>query len=57
MESLSNKVADLKAGKFIEKRLQHRRFLVNIAKNFKNRFFYRTLPLAAFVSSYYSSMV
>ena len=32
MESLSNKVAGLKAGKFIEKRLQHRRFLVNIAK-------------------------
>ena len=32
MESLSNKVADRKTYKVIKKRLQHRRFPVNIAK-------------------------
>ena len=37
-ESLLKEVADL--------RLQHRRFLVNMVKFFKNSFFYRT-PLVA----------
>ena len=37
--SLSNKVADLKVGNFIKKRLQHRCFLVNIAKFLKTAFF------------------
>ena len=32
LESLSNKVADLNAGNFIIKKLQHRCFPVNIAK-------------------------
>ena len=33
-----------------QKRLQHRFFPVNIAKNFMDSFFYRTPPVAAFVS-------
>ena len=32
LESLFNKVADLKAGNLIPKRLQHRCFLVNVVK-------------------------
>ena len=50
LESLSNKVAGLKAGNFIKKKLQHRCFPVNIAKNFKNSLFYRTSPVAVFAS-------
>ena len=38
----------LKACNFIKKRLQHRCFPVNIPKNFKNNFFYRTTPVDAF---------
>ena len=45
LESLFNKVACLEACNFIKKRLQRRCFLMNIAKIFKNSFFYRT-PLA-----------
>ena len=45
MQSVVNKVADLKASDFIEKRSQSRCFLVNIAK-FLRTAFYRT-PLVA----------
>ena len=45
LESLFNKVADLKAYNFIKKRFQHRCFPVTIAK-FLKAFFYRT-PLVA----------
>ena len=41
LESLFNKVAGLKACKFIKNRLQHRRFPVNIAK-FLRTISYRT---------------
>ena len=47
MESLFNKVADLKACYFVTKRLQHSCFSVNIAK-FKTSFFHRKPPVAAF---------
>ena len=48
LKSLFNKVAVLKAVNIIKKRLQHRCFLVNIVRIFKNSFFYRTPPLAAY---------
>ena len=38
-KSLFNKVVDLQAGNFIEKRLQHRCFPVNVVKIFKTAFF------------------
>ena len=49
LEYLSNKVADLKAGNFIKKSLQHRCFLVNPVK-FLRTIFYRTPQVAVFVS-------
>ena len=39
LESLFNKVSDLKGGNVIKKRLQHRCFLVNIAKFLRTPFF------------------
>ena len=51
MESLFNKVTGLQACKFTKKRLQHRRFPVNIA-NFKNNYFENHLWTAASASSY-----
>ena len=44
-ESLFNEVVSLQTGNFIKKRLQHRRFPLNIAK-FLRKTFYRT-PLVA----------
>ena len=51
LESLSNKVKGLQAYNFTKKRLQHRRFPVNIA-NFKNTYFEKHLRMAASDSSY-----
>ena len=42
LESLSNKVAGLKAGNFNKKRLQHRCFPVKIAKFLRTAFLYDT---------------
>ena len=39
LESLFDKAAGLKAFNFIKKRVQHRRFPVNIAKSLKTAFF------------------
>ena len=50
LESLFNKVADLKAHNLIKKRIQHMCFPVNIEK-FSRTVFHRTPPVAA---SYYS---
>ena len=50
-ESIFNKVTDLQACNFTKKKLQHRRFPVNIA-NFKNTYFEKHLRTAAFNSSY-----
>ena len=50
-ESIFNKVTDLQAYNFTKKKLQHRRFPVNIA-NFKNTYFEKHLRTAAFNSSY-----
>ena len=47
LESLFNKVVSLQACNFIKKRLQHRRFALNIAK-FLRKTFYRTSLVAAF---------
>ena len=47
LESLCNKVAGLYSCKFIKKRLQHKRFPINIAKYLKSSFFYRTHLVAA----------
>ena len=41
LESLSNKVADLKADKFIKKKTPRQVFCVDIAKFFKKRCLYR----------------
>ena len=49
--SLSNKVKGLQSYNFTKKRLQHRRFPVNIA-NFKNTYFEKHLRTAAPDSSY-----
>ena len=46
--SLFNKVAGLQAYNFINKRLQHRCFTVNIAKFIKNTYFEEHLRTAAF---------
>ena len=46
LESRFNKVAGLRAGNFIKKRLQHRCFPVNVAKNLKTAFC-RTYLVAA----------
>ena len=54
LESLFNKVADLKARNFIKKRLEHRYFPVNIEK-FLRTIFYRTPPVAASYLLYASS--
>ena len=43
LEPLSNKVATLKAGNFIKKRLQHRCFPLNIAKFLRTAFFIEDL--------------
>ena len=51
LESLFNKFIGLQACNFTKKRLQHRRFPVNIA-NFKNTYFEKDLRTAAFDSSY-----
>ena len=51
MESLFNKVTGLQACNFTKKRLQHRRFPVNIA-NFKNNYFEKHLWTAASASGY-----
>ena len=42
-----NKVAGLRPAVLLKKRLCHRYFPVNFAKNFKNTFHYRTPPMAA----------
>ena len=47
LESLFNNVAGFKSCNFIEKRLQHRCFPVNIAKVFKNTFFWKNISGAA----------
>ena len=47
--SLFNNVPGLQACNFINKKLQHRCFPVNIAKLFKSNFFYRTLLVIASV--------
>ena len=47
-----NTVAGPKPCNFIKKRLQHRCFPVNIAKNLKNTFLYRTPPVAASVKMF-----
>ena len=47
LESLSKDVADQKASSFIKQRLQHRCFLVNIAKIFKNIYFEEHLQMTA----------
>ena len=51
LESLVNKVTGLQACNFTKKRLQHRRFPVNIA-SFKNNYFEKHLRTAAFDRSY-----
>ena len=51
LESLFNKVTGLQACNFTKKRLQHRRFPVNIA-NFKNTYFEKHLRTAGSDSSY-----
>ena len=51
LESLFNKFIDLQAYNFTKKRLQHRRFPVNIA-NFKNTYFEKHLRTAGSDSSY-----
>ena len=51
LESLFNKVTGLQACNFTKKRLQHRRFPMNIA-NFKNNYFEKHLQTAASDSSY-----
>ena len=51
LKSPFKKVPALKAGYFIKKRLQHRRFPVNIAKNFKNIYFQKTAASAHSVSN------
>ena len=50
LESLFNKVTGPQACKFTKKRLQHRRFPVNIS-NFKNTYFEKDLRTAASDSS------
>ena len=50
LESLFNKVTGLQACNFTKKRLQRRRFLVNIA-NFKSTYFEKHLQTAASDSS------
>ena len=52
LESLFNKFANLQPCNFTKKRLQHRRFPVNIA-NFKNTYFEKHLQTAGSDSSYY----
>ena len=51
-----NKAAGLQGCKFIEKRLQHRLFPVNIAKTFQNSFLYKAPSLAAseFAKSFFT---
>ena len=49
LESLSNKDVGLKAGNLIKKGLQHM-FSCAYCVNFKNSFFYRTPPVAVFIS-------
>ena len=44
LKSLFNIVAELIAGNFIKKRLQHRRFPVNIEKFFYRTHVYYTFP-------------
>ena len=51
LESLFNKFIGLQACNFTKKRLQHRRFPVNIA-NFKNTYFEKHLRTAGSDSSY-----
>ena len=51
LESLLNKVTGLQASNFIKKKLQHRRFSVNIA-NFNNTYFEKHLRTATSDSSY-----
>ena len=51
LESLFNKVTGLQGSNFTKKRLQHRRFPVNIA-NFENTYFEKHLRTAASDSSY-----
>ena len=51
LESLFSKVTGLQACNFTKKKLQHRRFPVNIA-NFKNTYFEKDRRRAAFDSSY-----
>ena len=56
MESVFNIIAGLKGCRFIEKRLQHRRFPVNIVKLLRTFFFVehlRWLLLNSFYSKYY----
>ena len=51
LESLFSKVTGLQACNFTKKKLQHRRFPVNIA-NFKNTYFEKHLRTAGSDSSY-----
>ena len=51
LKSLCNEVIGLQPCKFTKKRLQHRRFAVNIA-NFKNTYFEKHLRTAASDNSY-----
>ena len=51
LESLFNKVTGLQGSNFTKKRLQHRRFPVNIA-NFENTYFEKHLRTAASDSNY-----
>ena len=48
-ESLLNKVAEFPACSYIKKRLQHRHFPVKYCEIFKNTYFEKHLPTAAFV--------
>ena len=50
LESLSNKDTGLKTGNFIKKWLQHIFFPVHTAQILRTAFFYRTPPVAVFVS-------
>ena len=47
LESLFNKIADLKTCSFAKKRLQHRCFPVKFAKFLRTPFFNRAPPVAA----------
>ena len=50
LESFLNKVSGFSKCNFVQKELQHRCFLVNIAKFLRTAFFNIIPPVAAFVS-------